>query len=266
MAADAVPTAKFSDTRGALDLEWVRPVGVATPTLGMHFSREKDYQSLGGNATLELVPNPFFGVAEAGQFATRATIERGQLLRPYPQFGNVYMQQSTGARSQYNAGILQLRRRATGLWGGNFSYTFSRLKDNQFGQSNYYSAAPGIQNNYTVIPGSAYYNPDQEYGQSLLDSPHKLTIAPTLNLPFGKGSHGLTNALVANWSLTTVVSYQSGFPIGVSQNVSGTQYLFGGTLRPNVVDGQSFLVVDDGAAAGLHPLTLVQNWTVLLKK
>lgn len=52
--ADAVPLAKFSDTRGSLDLEWVRPIGVASPSLGMHYSREKDYQSLGGNAGMSV--------------------------------------------------------------------------------------------------------------------------------------------------------------------------------------------------------------------
>ncbi len=54
ISADAVPTAKFSDTRGALDLEWVRPVGVLTPSLGVHVSREKDYQSLGGSGSLAI--------------------------------------------------------------------------------------------------------------------------------------------------------------------------------------------------------------------
>jgi hypothetical protein len=100
-----------------------------------------------------------------------------------------------------------------------------------------------------VIPGSSYYDPDLEYGRSLLDSPHKIVIAPTLNLPFGQGhkwaQSGLADAIIGGWSVTTVVTYQSGFPIGVSQNVPGTQYLFGGTLRPNVVDGQDFLVAGD---------------------
>jgi trimeric autotransporter adhesin len=207
------------------------------------------YQSLGIGETLALVPNPFFGVADAGQFAGRATIERGQLLRPFPQFRNVYMQQSTGARSQYHAGIIQVRRRATGLWGGNFSYTFSRLTDNQFGQSNFYSEAPGVQNNYSVIPGSPYYNPDAEFGRSLLDSPHKLVLAPTVNLPFGQGRRwfesGLGDVLLGGWSATTVISVQTGFPIGVSQNENTASFLFGGTLRPNVVPGVDFLLPGD---------------------
>jgi trimeric autotransporter adhesin len=126
-----------------------------------------------GNQLTQLVPNPFFGVAGAGSFATRSTIERNQLLRPFPQFDNINMQETTAARSQYHAGVIQLRKRVTGWWGGNASYTYSRLEDNQFGQGNYYTSAPGVLNNYTVIDGSPYFNPDAEYGRSLLDSPHK---------------------------------------------------------------------------------------------
>ena len=206
------------------------------------------YQSLGVADTFKAVPNPFLGVAAAGSFASRATIEQGQLLRPFPQFGNVYMQQSTGAHSQYHAGVFQLRKRVSGVWGGTFSYTYGRLTDNQFGESNYYSSAPGLQNNYTVIPGSPYYNPDQEYGRALLDSPHKIVIAPTLMLPFGEGHKFLANsriggALLGGWSITPVATFQSGFPLGVSQNTStANTFLFGGTMRPNLVPGQDILV------------------------
>src|SRR4029078_3418289 len=143
-------------------------------------------------------PNQFLGAAAPGPVATLTTIERGQLLRPFPQFRNVNMQQSTGAHSQYHAMILQVRKRVTGLWGGNVSYTYSRLNDNQFGQSNYYLSAPDVQNNYTVIPGSPYYNPDLEYGRSLLDSPHKLVIAPTVSLPFGHGKQFLTDSRIGD--------------------------------------------------------------------
>ena len=203
--------------------------------------------------TLVSVPNPFFGVAAAGGFATRQTIELGQLLRPFPQFGDINWTGATGARSQYHALILQGRKRTNGVWGLNASYTFSRLNDNQVGASNYYSSAPGVQNNYLLMPWSASYDPDAEYGRSLLDSPHKLTLSPTLLLPFGEGKRFLEdsrvgNALLGGWSITAVAQLQSGFPIGVSQNVSGTAFLFGGTLRPNLVDGQKIL--SDGDITG----------------
>lgn len=207
------------------------------------------YQTSGIN-TLQQVPNPFFGVAAAGQFSRQSTIQRGQLLRPYPQFGDVLMMQSTGAHSQYHAGIFQIRKRSTGIWGGNFSYTYSRLKDNQFGEGNYYTSAPGLQNNYTVVPDSPYYNPDQEYGLSLLDSPHKIVVAPTLNLPFGEGQKYLADSRVADiflggWSITPVITFSSGFPMGVSQNQTSTGFLLGNNLRPNLVPGQDFLVPGD---------------------
>jgi len=208
------------------------------------------YQFLTQAQMSALVPNPFFGVPEAGSLASRATIEVGQLLRPFPQFLNVNMNQSTGAHSQYHAAIFQLRKRATGIWGGDFSYTFSRLNDNQFGQSNYYSNSPGLLNNYEVVPGSQYYNPDAEYGRSLLDSPHKIVIRPIVNLPFGQGRKFLSgshvaNALLGGWMISPVVTIQSGFPIGVSQNTTGTIFLYGGTARPNVVPDVPFLVDGD---------------------
>jgi len=159
------------------------------------------------------------------------------------------MQQSTGAKSQYNAAIFQARKRVTGLWGGTFSYTYSRLNDNQFGESNYYSSAPGIQNNYVVIPGSPYYDPDSEYGRSLLDSTHKIIVAPTVMLPFGDGKRwaksGVAAAILGNWTVTPVVTLQSGFPIGVSQNQPTQSFLFGNGLRPTLVPGEDLLVPGD---------------------
>jgi hypothetical protein len=207
------------------------------------------YQALVAD-TLVSVPNPFYGIPQAGGFATRPTIELGQLLRPFPQFGDVLWSGATGARSQYHALILQGRKRTGGVWGLNFSYTFSRLMDNQVGASNYYSSAPGVQNNYVLVPWSPYYDPDSEYSRSLLDSPHKVTISPTLLLPFGEGKRFLRdsswgNALLGGWSITGVAQFQSGFPVGISQNVNGTPFLFGGALRPNLVADQPILAAGD---------------------
>jgi trimeric autotransporter adhesin len=199
----------------------------------------------GVNALTQLVPNPFFGVAGAGSFATRATIERRQLLRPFPQFDNVSMNYSTLAKSQYHAGVIAITKRATGWWGGRISYTYSNLQDNQFAQGNYYSSAPGILNHYAAIPGSEYFNPDAEYGRSLLDSPHKLAATPIIRLPFGEGKRWLTdgigNTLAGGWTISFVIQAQSGFPIGVSQNTNNTN-LAGAGQRPNIVSGVDFIV------------------------
>ena len=200
-----------------------------------------------GSALTQTVPNPFFGVAGAGTLATRATIERNQLLRPFPQFLNINQSETNLGKSQYHAGVIQVRKRMT-WWSGSFSYTFSRLWDNQFGQGNYYTSAPGLLNHYSFIEGSDYFNPDAEYGRSLIDSPHKLSMTPSVQLPFGEGrrffnSNRAANLILGNWSISAVIQMQSGFPIGVSQNTNNTN-LLGAAQRPNIVPGQEFVLGD----------------------
>jgi hypothetical protein len=191
-------------------------------------------------ALTQLVPNPFAGNPDAGAYESRSTLQRNQLLRPFPQFGDINMIYSTLAKSQYHAGVVSINKRATGWWGGRISYTYSRLNDNQFAQGNYYSGAPSILNNYTAVPWSEYFNPDAEYGRSRLDSPHKLVASPIIRLPFGEGRRWLTsgvgNVIAGGWTVSLVVQMQSGFPLGVSQNVNNTN-LLGAGQRPNIVPG-----------------------------
>jgi trimeric autotransporter adhesin len=224
------------------DLDWSANININ--------QLDPKYQSMAENYTLASVANPFRGIPQAGQFANRANIERGQLLRPFPQFGDVDWADATGARSQYHALIFQGRKQTGNLWGATFSYTYSRLMDNQVGQSNYYSSAPGVQNNYVLVPWSPYYDPDSEYSRSLLDSPHKITVAPTLLLPFGQGRRwlsgsGVGDLLLGGWSVTAVAQWQSGFPIGISQQITGGQFLMGGSVRPDLVANTEFLTPGD---------------------
>lgn len=55
LPASRIPTTAFNDVRGALDLQWMRPVGsLLKTTTGTHFSRERDYQSMGVNESVSL--------------------------------------------------------------------------------------------------------------------------------------------------------------------------------------------------------------------
>jgi trimeric autotransporter adhesin len=187
---------------------------------------------------LESVPNPFFGIAGFGTFAISPTIARGQLLRPFPQFGDVNLLQVTEGKSRYNALILKLDKRVNNGWGGRFNYTFSRLEDNQFGESNHFadrgSARP--QDNYNL---------DAEYSLGYLDSPHKLVLAPIVELPFGQGKKWATSRvadlLVGGWTLSAVASFESGFPQATRYGTGESQThlaLFGNNeLRPNITGG-----------------------------
>ena len=66
---------------------------------------------------------------------SRTTIQRGQLLRPYPQFDSVYMLRSNAARSRYDALVVAAEHRLAHGWSGQANYTWSRQRDSQFSES-----------------------------------------------------------------------------------------------------------------------------------
>jgi len=181
----------------------------------------------------EQVPNPFFGIAQAGELASAPTVARGQLLRPFPEFGDVMMHQKTaGSKRQYNAVDFILDKRVGGThhWGGRYSYTFGRMKDNQFGEtSNYGSRTATPQNNYDL---------DAEYSISNFDSPHRLVLAPIVQLPSPATRSGAKFLLLGGWNASAVVEMVSGPPLSaiLSGSTSDANLgLFGGRQRPNLV-------------------------------
>jgi len=217
------------------------------------------YMALGARLN-DVLPNPFFGNVNAGPLASQATLTRAQLLRPYPQFLNVNARHVLEGKSRYNAAVVEWTKRTTGGWGGRVSYTYSVLKDNLVGEDNFYSPiSPGLPlNNYNFIPGSAYYNPDAEYGYSLLDVPHRVIIAPVVELPFGKGKRWGANSsatewILGGWTLSAAINLQSGFPLTIQQ--TDNTGIFSGIQRPNLVGGNlatsgSF---EDRLATAEHP-------------
>ena len=153
------------------------PVGGTVDTTVNINQIDPQYLAL-GPALLDLVPNPFFGNAAFGNLASSATIARGQLLRPFPQFTDVLAHRVTEARTRYNAMTLRFDRRIRNNWGVNANYTFSRLMDNQFGESNTYSTR-----NTTALDN---YDLDREWGYSLLDVPHRVNVNGTFVVPVGR--------------------------------------------------------------------------------
>jgi hypothetical protein len=184
--------------------------------------------SLGG-ALLDDVPNPFFGLPPGEGFAvTSATVQRRQLLRPFPQFGDILMRQSTLGRSQYHAAVVKLEKRVTNGWGGHVNYTYSRLMDNQFGETNFLQ--PNSPEALDV------YDLTAEYSLGLLDVPHKFAIAPIVSLPFGEGRRwattGIGAAVLGGWTLSSIVTFESGFPVALASSTNNTG-LFTRTQRVN---------------------------------
>jgi trimeric autotransporter adhesin len=218
------------------------------------------YMSLGAALSAQL-PNPFFGNSNAGPFASAATLSRAQLLRPYPQFGNILARHVLEGKSRYDAAVFEVTKRPNNGWGGRISYTFSSLKDNQFAEGNFYSAGGTTSplNSYNYVKGSPYYDPDADFATSLLDVPHRVIIAPMAELPFGRGKKWANTSrtadlLLGGWTLSAAINIQSGFPVAVGQaDNTGT---FSGTQRPNLVQGADLSTsggYEDRLASADHP-------------
>jgi hypothetical protein len=183
-------------------------------------------------ALRQQVANPFFGIASAGELGTTPTIAQGQLLRPFPEFGDILMHETTaGGRRNYNAATVVLDKRTGSKgWGGRLSYTFSRTSDNQFGQDNVYQTRTATpQNNYDL---------DSEYSISNFDSPHRIILAPIVMLPAPANQNSVAYTVLSNWTLSTVIELVSGAPLNavLTGGASDTNLgLLGGRQRPNLV-------------------------------
>jgi hypothetical protein len=229
-----------------------------------------------GAALNDPLPNPFRGNPNVPlSLSTPATLPRSRLLLPFPQYRQVNARQVTEGYSRYNAAVFEVSRRMKKGWGGRFSYTYSVLKDNLVGESNFYAAvSPALPvNNYNYLATapacaagaqytSACYAPGAEYGYSVLDVPHRVILAPMVQLPFGEGhrygSSGWSEKLLGNCTVAATITLQSGFPLNVQQAADARLSLGGATTanRPNIVDGVDLATAggfEDRLASADHP-------------
>ena len=128
-----------------------------------------------------------------------------------------------------NAVTAKLEKRGK-PWSGNLHYTWSRLDTNQYNEGNLY---------YTTVrqtlPRNSY-DLDAEYSRSLQDLPHRIVLAPIVQLPFGEGRRwattGWADQVFGAWDLSFIATYESGFPVNIVQLTDNTGS-FSGTQRPN---------------------------------
>ena len=112
---------------------------------------------------------------------------QAQLLRPFPQFGDVTMLGASGGNSFYNAATIKAQKRFSRGFSLLAAYTFSKLLDNITGNGNYF--AP--DNTANVINA---YDRSGDYGLSSVDTPHRYTLSGAYELPFGRGRTLMSSA------------------------------------------------------------------------
>jgi hypothetical protein len=178
------------------------------------------YLSLGARLN-EVVNNPYFGIITSGPISGR-TVQYQQLLRPYPQFGNIVRNLPAFGNSSYNALQAKFETRA---WRGLTSiiaYTWAR-------------------NIGDISPYRDNYNRSLERAPMAFDTPQRLTTTVSWDVPVGRqralggDMHRAWDAVIGGWNVALFNTFQSGFPLGFGVTAN-TLFLAGaGAQRPDVI-------------------------------
>ncbi len=166
---------------------------------------DKRIPSMGGNANYLNVTfaNPFAGLVP-GQTLNAATVSRGDLLRPYTQFGGITMNRLNLGTAYYNAlETVATKRYSNGVMFA-VNYTWMKLED----QVNFFT-------NYDTEPYRDLQGDQRR---------HRVAITTLIDLPFGPGrkfggeTSGLIAALIGGWQVNLIGEIQSGRPLALDGN------------------------------------------------
>jgi hypothetical protein len=151
------------------------------------------------------VANPFAGLIPNNATLNAPTVARQQLLRPFPQFGNVgYAFESVG-KSWYDSLQVSAQKRYSSYLVLALSYTFSKNLD-----------AINFLNGQDPRPTKEL---------SISDRPHRAVLSGVYQLPFGRGRKMLSGAsrwqelVVGGWEYNFIGTLQSGTPFSNPTNV-----------------------------------------------
>ena len=188
-----------------------------------------------GPALLQRVPNPFFGTIPRSSSLGDPTIPLAQLLKPYPRYTTVSVYRNNVGTTKYHGVYGKLEQRFSRGLSYLVSYTRSKLVDDA---SSVFDASilTGPVANFPVADS---FNRALERDYSTGDIPHVLVTSAVWDLPFGPDRRitpsGIVGALVNDWTLSGVLTLQSGMPVAVTQTTNNNAFAGFGTQRPNLV-------------------------------
>ncbi|MEK7750665.1 MAG: TonB-dependent receptor, partial [Acidobacteriota bacterium] len=153
----------------------------------------RDTQTI--NFLSQQFPNPFRGT----NVIYGANISRANLMRPYPQFSNVSVQEPVGY-SWYHSLQTRAEKRFSRGYTAQMAYTWSKTME-----------ATEFLNPTDPVPYRSLAS---------LDRTHKLSVSGIWEIPFGRGKRfgatmpALVNFVAGGWQLNGVMQRQSGPPLG----------------------------------------------------
>ncbi|HTM49677.1 MAG TPA: carboxypeptidase-like regulatory domain-containing protein [Bryobacteraceae bacterium] len=201
-----------------LDATWFMNIGRHVPHDQQMNMADPNLSYLYKAQLSQNISNPFYNYLTPdvfpGSLRNPATVTRGSLLRPYPQYGgNLTINGYGNWRARYEA--LQLRVQRTYAAGASVLFAY----------------------NYNQERNEAYFNDLQQYVNQVFwlgsnNARHRATIAGTYDFPVGKGRkfgssmHPVINAAIGGWQISGIYTYRSGeflrFP---AADVSGEPYI-----------------------------------------
>jgi hypothetical protein len=192
--------------------------------------------------------NPCFN--EPNSNYNQSTIPLANLLTKYPQFaGDFEGLMLENANSWYNALQIRFQKRTTHHISFEGSYTISKATDFSSAGRNSWVGALGLG-----VP-QQLDNLSAERSIGANDTPQRLAAAVVVDLPVGRKewiggnmNRGL-DAVIGGWSISTLVTEQSGQPMNIGLSNSR---ISNGTQRPDVTCSQL------KTGASMHSVAL--NW------
>ena len=189
-----------------------------------------------GPALQQRVPNPYFGIIPRSSSLGDPTITVAQLLKPYPQYTTVSLYRNNVGTTIYQGFYTKVQQRLSGGLSYLVSYTRSKLMDDA---SSVFDASilTGPVSNASS-PADAF-NRSLERDDSTGDIPHVFVTSAVWDLPFGSGRHshprGWLGAVINDWTITGVVTLQSGLPVAVTQATNNNAFAGFGVQRPHLL-------------------------------
>lgn len=197
-----------------------------------------EFAALGNTILTTPVANPFLTLPvdqrpPAGSILSGATVTVAQLLRPFPQFGDVQDFFPNEGHSTYHSGQFSLSRRLSNGLSFTTAYTFAKLIDDISAvQLTIGVAAPNYEN---------FYDRNSNRALSTFDVKHRFVGNMVYVLPFGKGQKflkdGVASKIFGGFTVNAITQFQSGFPLAISTvaNFALNGLAFVTVQRPNVL-------------------------------
>jgi len=189
------------------------------------------YLSQGTTALNAAVANPYYGViTDSTSTLSSATVPYWLTLVKYPQFTGVSQIASTnGSSSSFHSLALKYNQRFRSGLNALVTYQWSKAIDNT-SENNGWEVSDAIRD---------INNMQRDRSVSAHDVPQSLAATLSYDLPFGRGKMFLSNpspvmnAIVGGWKLDSVIRFNSGLPIHLTESSSLTSYNYA-VARPNI--------------------------------